>query len=62
MARRGREVYVLADSSKLGLRPFHAWARLALPWTLVTEDGADPEQVQKFREAGVVVEVATVTG
>lgn len=52
MARRGREVYVLANSSKLGLRPFHAWARLALPWTLVTDDGADPEQMQKFLDAG----------
>jgi DeoR/GlpR family transcriptional regulator of sugar metabolism len=62
MARRGRSVYVLADSSKLGLRPFHAWARLALPWTLVTDDGADPAQVQKFRDAGVAVEVAAVTG
>ncbi|MFF1883437.1 DeoR/GlpR family DNA-binding transcription regulator [Pseudarthrobacter sp. NPDC058196] len=59
MARR-RSVYVLADSSKLGLRPFHAWARLALPWTLVTDDGADPAQVQKFRDAGVQVEVANV--
>jgi DeoR/GlpR family transcriptional regulator of sugar metabolism len=55
-------VYVLADSSKLGLRPFHAWARLALPWTLVTDDGADPGQVQKFRDAGVQVEVAAVGG
>jgi hypothetical protein len=43
---------VLADSFKLGLRPFHAWARLALPWTLVTDDGADPNQVQKFRDEG----------
>jgi DeoR/GlpR family transcriptional regulator of sugar metabolism len=60
MARRGREVYVLADSSKLGLRPFHAWARLALPRTLVTDDGADPGQVQKFRDGGVGVEVAAV--
>ncbi|MGF9648738.1 DeoR/GlpR family DNA-binding transcription regulator [Pseudarthrobacter oxydans] len=60
MARRGREVYVLADSSKLGQRPFHAWARLALPWTLVTDDGADAAQVQKFKDAGVQVEVADV--
>jgi hypothetical protein len=51
---------VLADSSKLGLRPFHAWARLALPWTLVTDDGADPVQVQNFRDAGVGVQVAEV--
>ena len=52
---------VLADSSKLGLRPFRAWARLALTWTLVT-DGADPAQPQKFRDAGVEVEVAAVSG
>nr|WP_251036328.1 hypothetical protein [Arthrobacter sp. ISL-28] len=43
---------MLADSFKLGLRPFHAWERLALPWTLVTDDGADPNQVQKFRDEG----------
>ncbi|WP_308470688.1 hypothetical protein [Arthrobacter sp. 4R501] len=60
MARCGNNVYVLADSSKLDLRPFHAWARLALPWTLVTDDGSHPEQVQKFRDAGVQVEVAAV--
>jgi hypothetical protein len=32
-----------------------------LPRNLVTDDGADPEQVQKFRGAGVQVEVAEVT-
>ena len=53
MARRGNVVYVLADSSKLGLRPFHAWARLALPWTLVTDDGADPGQVRSQGTQGL---------
>jgi DeoR/GlpR family transcriptional regulator of sugar metabolism len=63
MARRGREVYVPADPSKLGLRPFHPWPRLALPWTLLTDDGADPDQVERFRDAGgVAVAVATVAG
>jgi DeoR/GlpR family transcriptional regulator of sugar metabolism len=61
MARRGRDVYVLVDSSKLGLRPFHAWTLLPLPWTLVTDDGADPAQVRKFRDAGVVVELVEVS-
>jgi hypothetical protein len=28
---------------------------------LVTDDGADPEQVRKFRDAGVEVEVAAVS-
>lgn len=52
MARRGANVYVLADSSKLGQRPFHAWVRLPRPWTLVTDDGADPHQIMLFREEG----------
>jgi DeoR/GlpR family transcriptional regulator of sugar metabolism len=49
-------VYVLADSSKLGLRPFHAWARLAMPWILVSDDGADESELPKFQEAGLHVE------
>jgi DeoR/GlpR family transcriptional regulator of sugar metabolism len=57
MARRGAAVYVLADSSKLGKRPFHAWARIALPWTLVTDADADPGQVALFRNAGVQVQL-----
>lgn len=60
MARWGREVYVLAESSKLGLRPFHAWTRLALPWTLVTDDAADVEQLRAFRSCGVTVETTVV--
>ncbi|WP_246084745.1 hypothetical protein [Pseudarthrobacter phenanthrenivorans] len=59
MDRHGRNVY-LADTSKLGPRAFPAWARLASPRALVTDDGADPEHVQKFRDAGVEVEVAAV--
>lgn len=46
------------DSPKLGPRPFHAWARLALLWTLVTNDGAVPAHAQKFRDARVGVQVA----
>jgi hypothetical protein len=49
-------VYVLADSSKLSLRPFHAWARLALPWTLVSDDGAEESELPKFQGAGLHVE------
>ncbi|AMM30771.1 DeoR family transcriptional regulator [Sinomonas atrocyanea] len=58
MARRGADVYVLADSSKLGQRPFHAWVRLPLPWTLVTDADADPHEVELFRRAGVRVTIA----
>ena len=41
---------------------FMLWARLALPWTLVTDDGADRAELKKFRDAGVAVEVAAVPG
>jgi len=57
-ARRSEHVYVLAHSAKLGLRPFHAWTRLPLPWTLITDDGADPAEIAKFQDTGVSVEVA----
>ena len=57
MARRSDTVYVLADSTKLGKRPFHAWVRLPAPWILVTDDRADPEQVELFRKSGVTVQL-----
>lgn len=53
MARRSREVYVLADASKLGRRPFHAWAALPGGWTLVTDEHADPGAVAEFTAAGI---------
>ncbi|HIZ37503.1 MAG TPA: DeoR/GlpR family DNA-binding transcription regulator [Candidatus Ruania gallistercoris] len=51
MARRSRRVYVLAHSTKLGRAPFHSWARIEQPWTLVTDDGADPDFLAAFRSA-----------
>jgi len=32
--------------------------RNSLPWTVVTDDGADPADVKKFRDVGFDVEVA----
>ncbi len=61
MARRGNLVYVLADSTKLGNRPFHAWVRLPAPWILVTDNRADPGQVELFRQSGVTVQVVEVS-
>jgi DeoR/GlpR family transcriptional regulator of sugar metabolism len=59
MAERGRHVYVLADSSKLGASPFDAWAPLPAMYTLVTDDGAREEDLQPFREQeGVEVVLA----
>lgn len=60
MCRQAHEVVVLADASKLGAAPFHAWAKLPEHWTLVTDDSATEEQLEPFYLAGVEVSVATV--
>ncbi len=60
MAARANRVYVLADSSKIGHRPFNAWAPLEGPWTLVTDAGATESQLAPFRELDRV-EVVVVT-
>ena len=44
----------------LGKRPFHAWVRLPAPWVLVTDNHADPEQVELFRQSGVTVQLVDV--
>ncbi|MER7015113.1 DeoR/GlpR family DNA-binding transcription regulator [Saccharopolyspora sp. NPDC000359] len=49
MVVQSRELFVLADSSKLGVAPFNAWAPLPSRWTLVTDLGATEEQVAAFR-------------
>lgn len=48
MAERGREVFVLADASKLGSSPFPYHARQNLPWTLITDAAAPSERVNEF--------------
>jgi DeoR/GlpR family transcriptional regulator of sugar metabolism len=49
MMHHARDIYVLADSSKLGSRPFNAWAPTERPWTLITDTGATEEQLGPFR-------------
>jgi DeoR/GlpR family transcriptional regulator of sugar metabolism len=58
MARRADEVYVLAHAAKLNHRPFHAWATLPLPWTLVTETAAASDVVERLRAKGIDVVTA----
>ncbi|WP_154792568.1 DeoR/GlpR family DNA-binding transcription regulator [Occultella kanbiaonis] len=58
MARRSRRIYVLAHSAKLGQAPFNSWARIDGPWTLVTDDGADPDFLEVFRATGRDVVIA----
>mgnify|MGYP001047335407 CR=1 FL=1 len=58
VARRTRSLYVLAHAEKLGHAPFDAWARLDLPWTLVTDESAPEAVLAEFRAAGITVVVA----
>ena len=58
MAQRTEKAYVLAHGVKLGTAPFHAWARLPLPWTLVTDSTASDENLSAFVAEGVTVVVA----
>jgi len=61
MARHADEVYVLTDATKLGRAPFHFWAPLNRPWTLVTDENATQDQLAPFRDApGVTVMIAPV--
>lgn len=55
MVAQVREVVVLADSSKLGRSPSHFWMPLESPWTLITDSGADAEQVDRFESGGCEV-------
>ncbi|MBX6357849.1 MAG: DeoR/GlpR transcriptional regulator [Micromonosporaceae bacterium] len=54
MAECGREVFVLADASKIGRAPYDAWAPLDRPYTLVTDSGVTEDQLAPFRERGHV--------
>jgi DeoR/GlpR family transcriptional regulator of sugar metabolism len=57
VARRARQVVVLADATKLRREGVPAWAPLPAGWTLVTNE-RDDEALDPFRAAGVQVLVA----
>lgn len=57
MARQARQVFVLVHAAKLNHRPFHAWARLDRPWTVVTDADAPDKVVAEFRASGIDVVV-----
>ena len=62
MVENSGTVYVLADSSKLGLNGSHWWTTLDKPWTLITDDEATEEQLRPFRALGhVTIRVAAPT-
>lgn len=51
MSHHSTEVFVLADHTKLGKSPYAYWASPDRVWTLITDAGADTEQLQPFRES-----------
>jgi DeoR/GlpR family transcriptional regulator of sugar metabolism len=55
MVARARRVVAVADSTKLGRRGFTPIAPLAALNVLVTDDGADPDQLAIVRDAGIEV-------
>lgn len=59
MMAQAREIYVLADATKLGRPAQQAWAPLDRPWTLITDAGATDAQLAPFYAlSGVQVVVA----
>lgn len=58
MAERARRVVAVADSSKLGRQGFTPIVPLRVVDLLITDDGADLEQVEQLREAGIDVVLA----
>lgn len=54
---RARHVYVLAHAAKLTNAPFHTWPKMPTLWTLVTDDSADEDVLETYRDAGVDVVV-----
>ncbi len=58
MARRGRRVVVVADSTKVGRHGFTPIVPLTEVHVLVTDRGADPDQVARARELGIEVILA----
>lgn len=49
MIGQAAEIFVLADSSKLGFAGQQAWTPLERPWTLITDSGAGAAQLAPFR-------------
>ena len=57
-----QQIVVLADNTKIGLETMCQTVPLHQISTLITDDGADVDQVARIREAGVEVRVAEVRG
>lgn len=61
MMEQAREVFVLADATKLSRSNQPAWARLPCRWTLVTDGRASDEDCEPFAACGARVIRAAAT-
>lgn len=63
LAQRGRDLFVLADSSKLSPTRLHYWTPLTQAFTLITDPGITTEQLAALNATGHVnVEIAEYEG
>ena len=60
LAAAAQQIVVLADNTKVGLETMCQTVPLAQIATIITDDGADPEQVAAIRATGVRVDVVEV--
>lgn len=62
MARAARDVILLLDSSKLGMRSLLTVLEIEQISLLVTDSGASPEMVAALRAKGILVEIVPLPG
>ena len=55
MMAQAKELFVLADASKLGRAGQPCWAPIERPWTLITDASATAEQCAPFEQSGTRV-------
>jgi len=61
MLDQTKEVYILADSTKLGDNYSSFWTPFPETWTLITDSGATESQLAPFRASpGVRIEIGQI--
>jgi len=57
MIANSGENYVLADSAKIGITPFHHWHELATPYTLITDQKISRGQAESLKTEGITIDI-----
>jgi DeoR family transcriptional regulator, aga operon transcriptional repressor len=58
MMQRARQTVVVADRRKLGTDQFNYWSPTPPRWRLITDDEADPTELDEVRAAGAQIDLA----